>query len=194
MASQSIYKLQFRNAAYKSQSLNATNKSQCVNATIIAVVEATFESGKVPDTAFQIQLFTQQQLSPSTTHSNKQHSDGEKFSAAMNPETSNNQTNPTKRTFAEIDKPATINCMVVAIDHSNLYYTVCSVCEKTLSDPSPNTHFPNSSLPFCKYCNFNNNGFFNPAPSGSKRLFRVLVSNFFPFLKKNYSPLSFFTL
>ncbi|XP_009775798.1 uncharacterized protein [Nicotiana sylvestris] len=94
----------------------------------------------------------------------------------MNPDTSNNQTNPTKRPFAEIDKPATINCMVVAIDHSNLYYTVCSVCEKTLSDPSPNTHFPNSSLPFCKYCNFNNNGFFNPAPSGSKRLFRVLIS------------------
>ncbi|XP_069150148.1 uncharacterized protein [Solanum lycopersicum] len=64
--------------------------------------------------------------------------------------------------------------MLVAIDHNNLFYTVCSICEKTLPEPSPNTHIPNSSsstssssIPFCKNCNFN---------SGSKRLFRVLMS------------------
>ncbi|KAJ8543895.1 hypothetical protein K7X08_025513 [Anisodus acutangulus] len=88
----------------------------------------------------------------------------------MNPESSNNnnQTNPRKRPLTEIYKeklPLTLNCMVVAIDHNNLFYTVCSTCEKTLPDPSPNTH-----LPFCKYCNF------KPVSSGSKRLFRILVS------------------
>lgn len=97
----------------------------------------------------------------------------------MNPETSNtnnNQTNPRKRPFQEPDNdkdkpPITLNCMLVAIDHNNLFYTVCSICEKTLPDPSPNTHFPNSSsIPFCKNCNF------NPASSGSKRLFHVLMS------------------
>ncbi|CAN4120367.1 unnamed protein product [Withania somnifera] len=96
----------------------------------------------------------------------------------MNPESSNtnNQTNPRKRPFQELENdedkpPVTLNCMVVAIDHTNLFYTVCSICEKTLPDHSPNTHFPNSSsIPFCKNCNF------NPASSGSKRLFHVLVS------------------
>ncbi|XP_055833785.1 uncharacterized protein LOC129902519 isoform X2 [Solanum dulcamara] len=99
----------------------------------------------------------------------------------MNPESSNtNQTNPRKRPLIEEEpnkdkQPTTLNSMVVAIDHNNLFYTVCSICEKTLPDPSPNTHFPNSSsssssIPFCKNCNF------NPASSGSKRLFRVLMS------------------
>ncbi|XP_059314695.1 uncharacterized protein LOC132065359 isoform X2 [Lycium ferocissimum] len=88
---------------------------------------------------------------------------------SMNPESSNSQTNPKKRALAETNKdkpPTTLNCMVVAIDHNNLFYTVCSTCEKTLPEPSPITH-----LPFCKYCNLN-----NPASSGSKRLFRVLIS------------------
>ncbi|KAL3324742.1 hypothetical protein AABB24_038712 [Solanum stoloniferum] len=99
----------------------------------------------------------------------------------MNPESSNNnsQTNPRKRPLVEEpnnDKQRiTLNSMVVAIDHNNLFYTVCSICEKTLPDPSPNTHIPNSSsssssIPFCKNCNFNS------ASSGSKRLFRVLIS------------------
>lgn len=99
----------------------------------------------------------------------------------MDPESSNsnNQTNPRKRPL-EVEEPnkdkqpITLNSMVVAIDHNNLFYTVCSICEKTLSDPSPNTHVPNSSssssIPFCKNCNF------NPVSSGSKRLFRVLMS------------------
>ncbi|KAL8029734.1 hypothetical protein ABFX02_14G243900 [Erythranthe guttata] len=66
----------------------------------------------------------------------------------------------------EIDKPTTIICTVVAVDHANsIYYRVCSVCEKTLPE--------NPTIP-CKYCNFNNR--FNPSTSGSKRLFRVLIS------------------
>ncbi|WMV08527.1 hypothetical protein MTR67_001912 [Solanum verrucosum] len=100
----------------------------------------------------------------------------------MNPESNNNnsQTNPRKRPLVEEpnnDKqPITLNSMVVAIDHNNLFYTVCSICEKTLPEPSPNTHIPNSSssssssIPFCKNCNFNS------ASYGSKRLFRVLMS------------------
>ncbi|PIN07303.1 hypothetical protein CDL12_20133 [Handroanthus impetiginosus] len=70
-----------------------------------------------------------------------------------------------KRPLMEIDKPTTIMCTVVAVDHINLCYRVCSVCEKTL---------PENPTSACKYCNFNNS--FNPSTSGSKRLFRVLMS------------------
>lgn len=64
----------------------------------------------------------------------------------------------------------TLNCTVVAIDHSNYYYTVCSVCEKSLP-PDININNPTSS-PFCNHCLFN-----NPSSSAPpKRLFRVLVS------------------
>ncbi|KAF3642038.1 putative serine carboxypeptidase-like 48-like [Capsicum annuum] len=94
----------------------------------------------------------------------------------MNPQTSNNnnnQTNPRKRPFQEQEpnnekQPVTLNTMLVAIDHNSLFYTVCSTCEANLPDPLPNSS--SSSIPLCKNCNF------NPASSGSKRLFRVLVS------------------
>ncbi|KAF3619660.1 putative serine carboxypeptidase-like 48-like [Capsicum annuum] len=92
----------------------------------------------------------------------------------MNPQTSNNnnnQTNPRKRPFQEQEpnnekQPVTLNTMLVAIDHNSLFYTVCSTCEANLPDPLPNSS--SSSIPLCKNCNF------NPASSGSKRLFRVL--------------------
>ncbi|KAG6399212.1 hypothetical protein SASPL_140688 [Salvia splendens] len=70
-----------------------------------------------------------------------------------------------KRPFIEIDKPSTVLCTVVAMDNKNLFYRVCSVCERTLPDN------PGSS---CSYCNFTNS--FNPSNSSSRRLFRVLVS------------------
>ncbi|KAM7522402.1 hypothetical protein LguiA_012304 [Lonicera macranthoides] len=64
----------------------------------------------------------------------------------------------------EVDnQPTTLTCTVVAIDHTNFSYTVCSLCEKTLSS-SP-----------CRYCNYNNYAF-NSTSSGSKRLFRLLMS------------------
>uniref|UniRef100_A0A2N9EY65 Replication factor A C-terminal domain-containing protein n=1 Tax=Fagus sylvatica TaxID=28930 RepID=A0A2N9EY65_FAGSY len=66
----------------------------------------------------------------------------------------------------EGDKPTTIVCTVLAIDHTSLCYRVCSVCERTLPD--------NDLTSLCKFCNFNT---FNPASSSpSKRLFRVLMS------------------
>ncbi|KAK4441207.1 hypothetical protein Salat_0455600 [Sesamum alatum] len=70
-----------------------------------------------------------------------------------------------KRPLMEIDKPTTMTCTVVAVDHTSLCYRICSVCEKTLPEN------PTSS---CKYCNFSNS--FNPRTSGSKHLFRVLMS------------------
>lgn len=74
----------------------------------------------------------------------------------------------------EGDKPLTVTlmCTVVAVDHTQLCYRVCSRCEKTL----PQTHENNtsSSSSVCKYCNFNNA--FNPLSSNSKRLFRILMS------------------
>lgn len=90
------------------------------------------------------------------------------------------QTNPRKRPITEVDKPTTLICTVVAIDHTNLYYRVCSVCEKTLPEaslnpnPTINPCSSSASLPMCRYCNFKNA--FNPGSSGSKRLFRVLMS------------------
>ncbi|KAL3518429.1 hypothetical protein ACH5RR_021018 [Cinchona calisaya] len=99
----------------------------------------------------------------------------------MSSENPISQTNPRKRPITEVDKPTTVICTVVAIDHTNLHYRVCSVCEKTLPEtplnpnPTPTpTLNPSSSLPICRYCNFNNA--FNPLSSGSKRLFRVLMS------------------
>ncbi|KAH6774696.1 replication factor-A carboxy-terminal domain protein [Perilla frutescens var. hirtella] len=70
-----------------------------------------------------------------------------------------------KRPLTEIDRPTEIMCTVVAIDHTNLCYRVCSVCERTL---------PENSAVCCRHCNFSNS--FNPSSSGSKRLFRVLMS------------------
>ncbi|XP_002523706.2 uncharacterized protein LOC8275225 [Ricinus communis] len=58
------------------------------------------------------------------------------------------------------DNPTTIMCTVLAIDHSNLFYRACSLCERTLPDT------PNSQCGFCN--NFNH--------SSSKRFFRLLVA------------------
>ncbi|GFQ01493.1 hypothetical protein PHJA_002293200 [Phtheirospermum japonicum] len=83
----------------------------------------------------------------------------------MNPNvTTNKQTR--KRSLMEIDKPTTIMCTVVAIDRTNLCYRVCSVCEKILPE--------NPSTSACKSCSFSKS--ISPSTSGSKRLFRVLMS------------------
>ncbi|XP_057457339.1 uncharacterized protein LOC130748191 [Lotus japonicus] len=53
-----------------------------------------------------------------------------------------------------------IPCTILSIDHRDMYYRVCSICEKTL--PSPNL--------LCNFCSKNNNN------ASSKRLFRILMS------------------
>ncbi|MFS7993042.1 putative nucleic acid-binding protein [Helianthus anomalus] len=53
---------------------------------------------------------------------------------------------------------ATTICTVVSIDHTDLHYTDCSLCERTLPD----------SLTRCNHC--------PGSGSTSKRLFRVLMS------------------
>ncbi|OVA17990.1 Replication factor A [Macleaya cordata] len=60
------------------------------------------------------------------------------------------------------EKPSTVFCTVVAMDTTNFYYRVCSVCERTLPENSP-----------CKYCDSKS---FNPGSSGSKRLYRIFLS------------------
>ncbi|RYQ97949.1 hypothetical protein HN51_042988 [Arachis hypogaea] len=60
---------------------------------------------------------------------------------------------------------------VLGIDHTDLFYRVCALCERTLSFPSgDDSDVPASSL--CKFC--------HPHPasasSASKRLFRILMS------------------
>ncbi|XP_010045318.2 uncharacterized protein LOC104434064 [Eucalyptus grandis] len=55
-------------------------------------------------------------------------------------------------------------CAVLAIDHANLLYRACSICERSLPDDP-------SSL--CKYCNPSS---FDPGSPRSKRLFRLLMS------------------
>ncbi|KAK4408477.1 hypothetical protein Sango_0428700 [Sesamum angolense] len=88
-------------------------------------------------------------------------------------ETMNQQTR--KRPLLEIDKPTTMMCTVVAVDHTTLCYRVCALCERTLSE-NPATA--------CKYCNFTNS--FNPTASGSKRLFRVLkIGSFIETMQKD---------
>ncbi|XP_061355376.1 uncharacterized protein LOC133299897 [Gastrolobium bilobum] len=53
-------------------------------------------------------------------------------------------------------------CTVLAIDHSNMYYRVCAVCERTISNATGNgTSF------LCNFCHSNNT---------PKRLFRILMS------------------
>ncbi|GAA0139748.1 hypothetical protein LIER_01234 [Lithospermum erythrorhizon] len=80
---------------------------------------------------------------------------------------STNQTHLGKRPAISTNySNSSFLCSVVAIDHTNLSYRVCSQCEKSL----PQTN--NSS--FCKYCNFNNKD--NTSFTASKRLFKVLVS------------------
>ncbi|KAM7278492.1 hypothetical protein ACFE04_005626 [Oxalis oulophora] len=59
----------------------------------------------------------------------------------------------------EGDKQTTEMCSILAIDHSNISYRVCSSCEKTIPEnPNPN--------PLCKFCNSNS----------SKLVFRLVVS------------------
>ncbi|KAG6631953.1 uncharacterized protein LOC122292474 [Carya illinoinensis] len=65
----------------------------------------------------------------------------------------------------EGDKPTTLMCTLLAIDHTSFCYRVCSVCERTLPDIQS----------LCKFCNFNFNNS-NPSSSSSKRLFRLLIS------------------
>ncbi|XP_010267213.1 PREDICTED: uncharacterized protein LOC104604530 [Nelumbo nucifera] len=65
----------------------------------------------------------------------------------------------------EDEKPSTVICTVVAMDHTSFCYRVCSVCERTLPE--------NSTPALCKSCDFN---VFNPGSSSSKRLYRVLCS------------------
>ncbi|XP_023753053.1 uncharacterized protein LOC111901436 isoform X1 [Lactuca sativa] len=76
----------------------------------------------------------------------------------------------------DVDKRTTTICTVVAIDHTALYYTVCSFCERTL--PETNTAPP--SVTYCDHCNFTRNTSTVPHRGGggstSKRLFRVLMS------------------
>ncbi|CBI17154.3 hypothetical protein VitviT2T_008951 [Vitis vinifera] len=66
----------------------------------------------------------------------------------------------------EDDKPWTLMCGLVAMDHTNFCYRVCSACERTL----PDTATTNSTPSLCNVCNFNS------SKPPSKRLFRVLVS------------------
>ncbi|GMP88819.1 hypothetical protein CsSME_00040661 [Camellia sinensis var. sinensis] len=85
--------------------------------------------------------------------------------------------NPRREPIMEGDEPSTLMCTVVAIDHTNFCYRVCSICDRTLpeiTNTSTNTSSSSSPLPLCKYCNFNNA--INPSRSTSKRLFRILMS------------------
>ncbi|XP_065866228.1 uncharacterized protein [Euphorbia lathyris] len=65
----------------------------------------------------------------------------------------------------EANKSTTVTCTVVAIDHSNLSYKACSLCEATLPDT------PNSA---CRFCN--NSSSSSVSSSSFKRLFRLLLS------------------
>lgn len=67
----------------------------------------------------------------------------------------------------EGEKASTIICTLVAIDNTSFCYRVCSICERILPDDSTS-----GDTSFCGYCNFNA---LNPN-SGSKRLFRILMS------------------
>lgn len=65
----------------------------------------------------------------------------------------------------EADKPTTMLCTLLAIDHTDFSYRVCSVCERTL---------PDNPTSLCKFCSVNA---FNPRFPRSKRLFRLLVTS-----------------
>ncbi|PWA89287.1 hypothetical protein CTI12_AA034650 [Artemisia annua] len=66
----------------------------------------------------------------------------------------------------EPDKPTTITCTVISIDHTSLHYTVCSSCERTLT------------LPDTQCCTFlkNTTNINSQVGPTSKLLFRVLMS------------------
>ncbi|KAK9124155.1 hypothetical protein Sjap_013757 [Stephania japonica] len=63
----------------------------------------------------------------------------------------------------EPEKPRTVTGAVIAVDASSFCYRVCSACERTLSDSSNG----------CRSCDFRA---FNPGTTGSRRVYRILVS------------------
>lgn len=66
----------------------------------------------------------------------------------------------------EYEKATTVMCTVIGMDYANsLSYRACSLCERTL---------PDTLNALCKFCHN------NTASSSSKRLFRVLVSFYYP--------------
>ncbi|KAL9676248.1 hypothetical protein QQ045_004461 [Rhodiola kirilowii] len=64
----------------------------------------------------------------------------------------------------EGDRATTLNCTVIAVDCTCLWYRVCAVCERSLSDDPSST---------CSYCKFDPR---KPDGKRSKRLFRILMS------------------
>ncbi|KAL9255575.1 hypothetical protein AKJ16_DCAP16598 [Drosera capensis] len=77
-------------------------------------------------------------------------------------------TNKTKPICQSMEgEKETVMCTIVALDHSNGFcYRVCSICERPLHDND-------SSCMFCDHNKAFNN---HPRSSGSKHLFRVLMS------------------
>ncbi|KAK7261307.1 hypothetical protein RIF29_27616 [Crotalaria pallida] len=64
-------------------------------------------------------------------------------------------------------KANTQTCTILSLDHTNLCYRVCAICERTLPTATGNSNSNNAPSSFlCKFCNTNN----------TKRLFRILMS------------------
>ncbi|XP_028808180.1 uncharacterized protein LOC114762770 [Neltuma alba] len=73
----------------------------------------------------------------------------------------------------EGQESTTIMCTILAIDHTNLTYKACHVCERTQLDSS------SSSTNLSSVCKFCDSKSLNPSSCSSasfKRLFRVLMS------------------
>ncbi|KAL5565791.1 hypothetical protein UlMin_028955 [Ulmus minor] len=64
----------------------------------------------------------------------------------------------------EDGKPTIMMCTLLAIDHTDYYYRLCSSCERPL---------PDNPTSLCKFCNFTAS---KPSSSRSKRLFRFFMS------------------
>ncbi|MED6163120.1 hypothetical protein PIB30_076776, partial [Stylosanthes scabra] len=62
-----------------------------------------------------------------------------------------------------------LTCTVLGIDHTDFFYRVCALCERTLSSPSGDETDAPASSSLCKFCHP------HPHPA-SKRLFRILMS------------------
>ncbi|XP_054811581.1 uncharacterized protein LOC129312851 [Prosopis cineraria] len=73
----------------------------------------------------------------------------------------------------EDHESTTITCSILAIDHTNLTYHACHVCERPQLDSLPSS--TNLSSP-CKFCCSKSLNPTSPFPSSFKRLFRVLMS------------------
>nr|ACU15404.1 unknown [Glycine max] len=63
--------------------------------------------------------------------------------------------NKREREMGEEGSTGRVTCSVLSIDHTNMFYRVCAVCERTISDPTFVCH---------------------PSNPPSKRLFRILMS------------------